>query len=264
MQRHLYLWITDTHLLPWQRYKMLGAIHDQKPSGVFITGDISNSAQTLLGDLEFLGKRIGRPIYFTIGNHDLHGSSIEKTYAGIRELVAKYNNLVWMDKSDIIPLNEETCCIGHMGWYNGTGNKKYLKFTLDWFLTEDFRKLHSWEERFAKFEQLAQESIDSLLPKLETALDTYKVVYLLTHYPPWPEANRCNYFLSEEFYSPYNSNVMLGKALEKLMAEHKKRRLIVLAGHTHSPCVIQVSRNVECRVGKGSYYKLSDDEIIYI
>src|SRR4029077_20044583 len=120
LTRDKYLWLTDLHLWSWDRYKLLGTILDQKPKGVFLTGDISNSSQTLIWDLDFLGSKVGRPIYFVLGNHDLHFSSIEKTHVQIRELCKKHKNLIWMDEAGIIPLNEEVCCIGNMGWYSAS------------------------------------------------------------------------------------------------------------------------------------------------
>lgn len=264
-ERFKYLWLTDVHLWPWNKYSLLNSILDQKPKGVFLTGDISNSAQTLIWDLDFLGPRIGRPLYFVIGNHDLHFSNIEKTHAELRNLCKKHKNLIWMDEAGIVPLNEEACCIGNMGWYDAKmGNVEYLKYTIDWFLIEDFRKLSSMDDRIDKFRQLAKDSADSLCEKLELAIKTYKTIYLISHFPAWKEANRTNSWFSEQFFEPYNTNLILGEKLEGIMEQYKKRQLICLMGHTHLPTTIHVSRNIECRVGRGSYHKLSEEEILYI
>jgi len=70
VERSKYLWLTDTHTKILGRYKLLNTILDQKPTAVFLTGDISEGF-SFLSDLEFLGQKIGRPLYFIHGNHEL-------------------------------------------------------------------------------------------------------------------------------------------------------------------------------------------------
>jgi len=262
--RQKYLWFTDTHLLPFNRFKMLNTILDEKPAGVFLTGDISNSSYTLMGDLDFLGKRIGRPLYFVLGNHDYHFSSIHKTHQGVRELCQKHRNLIWMTEADIVPLNEEVALIGSEGWYSCEGDSSYLKWTFDWWLINEFENMPDMKSRIEAFKWLAEQSANVLSERLERALENYKTVYLLSHFTSWKEANRCSSLLSEAFWEPYNTNIPLGLALEKVMVTRKKRHLVCLMGHSHLAVEIRVSRSIECRVGKGSYYKVSDDEIIYL
>lgn len=260
-----YLWLTDCHLWSWNRYKLLRTILDQKPKGVFITGDISNCSQTLIWDLDFLGERVGRPIYFIPANHDYYLSSFKETNDKIHQLSLKHKNLIWMEEIDLAPLNDEACVIGSTGWYDArVGNPEYLKYTFDWFMIKEFRELPSMQERIQAFRERADYSAKILSEKLEKALDIYKTVYLLTHFPPYREANRANGWISDKFFEPYNINYILGQELDKIMIKHKKRRLVVLCGHSHLSCSIFPARNIECRVGKGSYHKLSEEEILYI
>ena len=264
MQKNKHLWITDCHIKILGRYKLLNAILDQKPYAVFMTGDFSEGF-SYLSDLEFIGKRIGLKFYFVRGNHELWGSSFAKVDQGIRELCLKYKNLVWMTDAGIVPLNEETCLIGTDGWYSAeVGNPTYLKYTFDWFMIEDFRKLPDMKARIEKFRELANDSAKLMSQRLEEAFETYKMVYMLTHIPTHPEANRVNSWLSEKFWEPYNTNLVLGQAIDKIMEKYKKRYLCVLSGHIHANMTVNLSRNSELRVGKGSYLTISDDEIIYI
>jgi predicted MPP superfamily phosphohydrolase len=259
--RSKYLFFTDTHLLPFQRSRMLNHILDATPHGVFLTGDITYGPD-LIPVLEYLGSRIGRPLYFVLGNHDYHGSSIDKVHDQVRKLCQKHKNLIWMTEAGIVPLNEETCLIGSEGWYSARhGDPRFVKFTFDWFLTKDFRDLPNWEARFDKFGALADQSAEHLSKLLEQAIGTYKTVICLTHMPAWPEANRDIGTVMEKFWLPYNVNTSLGQALEKVMLPHKKRKLIVLCGHTHTPVHIHVSRNIECQVGKNGIGK---NELLYI
>jgi predicted phosphohydrolase len=264
--KNKYIWITDTHITtPFNRSKLLNIILEEKAKGVFHTGDISQSGLTALSDLEYIGKRIGRPFYFCLGNHNIWFSSFEKMHRKVRDLCKKYKNLIWMEDADVISLNDDIACVGVDGWYDAMiGDPYYLKYTLDWVLIDEFRSLPNMDARIEMFRELAKRSAKKVIPKLEQAIETHKTVYLLSHVPMWSEANRCNSWLSEQFWTPYNTNYILGQELEKVMEKNKKRYLCCLAGHTHNPVSIQVSRNLECRVGRGSYYKISEDETIYI
>lgn len=265
LQKDKYLWYTDPHFKPWTRHKFLNSILDEKPKAVFLTGDITYGP-TLIWDLDYLGHRIGRPLYFVLGNHDYHGSDIETVHKKVREVCLKHKNLIWMTESGIVPINEEVALIGAEGWYDARiGNPKFINYTYDWLLTSDFKNLPTMEDRIEAFRKLADDSADKLSNLLEQAVQEYKTIYLLTHFPPWKEANRGAGTLMEKFWMPYNVNLKLGQALEKVMENYKKRNLIVLAGHTHTDCWIHVSRNIECRVNKAQYMgSKSNEEHIYI
>lgn len=264
-----YLWYTDTHLdkvAPWTLFAFIKHIVDQKPKGVFLTGDIS-TGPFLPYHLRLMAQFIKCPIYFVLGNHDYHFIGIEEQHENIRALCRKHSNLIWLTESDVIDLHHEVALIGTEGWYDAQlGNPKYLKATFDWFLTKDFRQLASMEERIQAFRDLAKKSCDILEDKLEKALERdYKTIYILTHFPPWKEATRDEGTILEPLYLPYNVNLSLGRMIERLMKERKKRNVTVLAGHTHTDCWIHVARNIECKVNKAKYYgSLRNEEHIFI
>jgi hypothetical protein len=58
----------------------------------------------------------------------------------------------------------------------------------------------------------------------------------------------------QRFWLPYNTNVVLGEMIERVMRGRKKKRVIVLSGHTHTPCHIRVSNTIECMVARASYF----------
>lgn len=264
-----YLWFTDTHLdkvQPWKLIKFLLHILKENPKGIFLTGDISNGWLTPW-HLKMIGTFVKCPVYFILGNHDYHLSSLEKTHQKVREICKQYPNLIWVTEAGIIHLTDEVCLIGSEGWYDASNGKpSYLQFTIDWFLTEDFRKLPDMNARIEAWRTLADKSAHDLVDKLEKAIEQgYKNIYLLTHFPPWKEATRDVGTILEQFWLPYNVNIRLGKALEAAMADHKKKHLTVLAGHTHTDCWIHVSRNIECKVSKAKYYgEIRNDEHIFI
>jgi predicted MPP superfamily phosphohydrolase len=269
MEKCKYLWFTDTHLdkvMPWTKYFFIKNVAKQNPKGIFLTGDISNGRKTIK-DLERLAKRLTCPIYFILGNHDYHWHFIDQMHDKIRTLCQKYPNLIWLTEAGVIHINDEVCIIGAEGWYDAEeGKPEYLKMTFDWWLVKDFRKLPSMEDRIAAWRALADKSAEDIANKLEQAIERkYKTIYLLTHFPPWKEATRDVGTFMEKFWLPYNTNLRLGRAIEKVMVEHKKKHVLVLAGHTHTDAWIHVSRNIECKVSKAKYYgEPRNEEHIFI
>jgi len=264
-----YLFFTDTHLdkvMFWKKYAFIKYLQKENPKGIIITGDISNGRNTC-DDLEMLAKSVSCNIYFTLGNHDYHWGSIEKTHNNIRELCKRYPNLIWMTEAGVVHITDEVAFIGTEGWYDAEeGRPEYLQFTLDWLLIEDFRNLATMEDRIEAWRHLADQSATDIADKLEKAIEQkYKTIYILTHYPPWKEATRDVGTFMEKFWLPYNTNLRLGRAIEDVMKHHKKKNVTVLAGHTHTDAWIHVSRNVECKVNKAKYYNsVRNEEIIYI
>lgn len=251
MERDKYIRFTDTHLLPWNRIPIVNYIHKENPKGIFFTGDISNIGITFISDLKFIAERIDIPIYFVCGNHDFWFSSFKETYKNIRELCNKHKNLFWLSDIDVVKITNDIGVIGSEGWYDARiGNVNYLKYTADWYMIHEFKRL-SPEERIVEYRKLAQASADRLSNLLDKSLNKLDTIYLLTHFPPWKEAHRDSGTFLEKFWLPYNVNITLGKALEEVMLKHNDKNLIVLCGHTHEEISIRVSKNIECNVGNG-------------
>ena len=57
----------------------------------------------------------------------------------------------------------------------------------------------------------------------------------------------------------------MGASIEKIMNGRKDKRVIVLSGHTHTPCHIRVSDSIECIVSRASYLgRVTPEETIII
>jgi 3',5'-cyclic-AMP phosphodiesterase len=264
--RRKFIWLTDLHMRPWKRHRLVSHLNKEQPDGIFITGDISDGI-TLIGDLTYFATHLPCPIYFILGNHDYWMSSIDKRHNAVRELCSKHSNLIWMTEADIVRISDEVALIGDEGWYDAdNGKPEYLKFTFDWWMVEDFRQLPSMTECIAAWKKLAEQSVISLSQKLERAIEQdYKNIYVLTHVPPWKEATRDVGTFMEPFWLPYNTNLVLGRALEKVMASHKKKNVVVLAGHTHSQASILVRKNLQCIVNDAHYFGYAKNQhILYI
>ncbi len=275
MEDHLdhkkkYIWLSDLHLdtlLPWTFIKFINHIRNEKPDGLFLTGDISNGLLLSL-HLKIIAHFIKCPLYFILGNHDLHFKFINKQYSLVKKLCKKIPNLIWMDNVDVIPLNKETCVIGADGWYDALNGEEWLfRFTFDWFMIKDFRNMPDMKTRVDAWQNMAKQSANNISNKLNKALEQgYKTIYILTHVPAWKNATKDVNTLLEKYWLPYNCNAAMGQAIEDIMQDHKSRRAVVLCGHSHDPLTVQVSRNIECRVGKARYIGIfsPDENIIMI
>jgi predicted phosphodiesterase len=258
---NLIIRISDTHYdlsSPLTKLMQCEKINKEKPSGLIITGNISNGL-TIKRDLEYLAKNINCPIYFIKGNHDMWFSSFKDTNFKIAALEEKYKNLFCLDNNNPIQLSEDNECglIGATGWYSGTcGNPELIKISLDWILIKEIRQLPNFRARIEYFKFLADESAKVVKEKLEKALDEFKTIYLATHFPPFIGCEKSVGSWMAPYFLAYNINEPMGEMLIDVMKKHKKRQLIVLAGHSHEATFIQPAKNIYCIVSEAKY---SDD-----
>ncbi len=251
--------------MPWAFVKLVKNILNEKPKGLFLTGDISNGLFTCL-HLKILATFVECPIYFVIGNHDRHFSSFAGKDEAIRSMCRKYPNLIWLTETDTIKLNDDVALIGVDGWYDARiGDPKYLRLSIDWRLIEDFRKLPTMSERIDAFRVYADEQTALLEAKLEAALSHgYRSIYALVHVPCWEEATRYRDSIVERYFLPYNTNTGMGEMLERVMAKYPRQNLTVLTGHVHKREFIRVSRNINCQVGDANQLLTPFSQIVYL
>lgn len=265
--RGQYVWLTDTHLnlaLPGATQRLVSHLRDEAPAGIFLTGDVSNGVH-VESCLSRLTTDLDCPVYFVLGNHDYHGRTFASVHDDMRRLSAAHPSLRWMTEAGVVALSDEVGLIGTEGWYDAElGDPDWLRYTLDWLLIPDLFLLPDHAARLGAYRSLARRSAELMEARLEDALDRFKTVYLLTHVPPWSEATRDVGTVLEKFWLPYNTNIAMGRALERAMSGRNKRHLVVLSGHTHTECWIRVSRNIECRVNRARYYGSPGKEKIFI
>ena len=264
------IWLTDTHVtfsFLWKKYALVRHIKNLEADAVFLTGDISNG---LFIDyvLYYLATHIDIPIYFVLGNHDYYFKSFNDVHNDIRSLSKRYDNLFWLTENHPLKLKNDTCVIGTEGWYDSQlGDSEYMKFTIDWWLIEDFRKLKNMSERIESFRSIAKNSASNIENKLIQAFNEgYKEVYLLTHVPPFKEATRDEGTIMENFWLPYNTNSAMGRTIKNVMSNFPDKKLNILAGHTHTRVVVNLDHNIECRVNNANYFNVgfNNKEIILI
>lgn len=264
-----FIWFSDTHLnlsvLPFLKRLFIRNLKNSCADGIFITGDIS-SGPFLESDLKFLATHFDGPVYFVLGNHDYHGRHIESVHSDVRRLTNIYPNLHWMTESGVVTIAPDVALIGHDGWYDGSaGNSNLLKWTIDRFFTFDFFHLDDMKQQLGMWKQMALQSSKHIENLLKIALENHNTIYVMTHVPPWRQAIKVEGSRLEKLWLAYNTNVVLGETIERVMKNVRGKRVVVLSGHTHIPCHIRVTQNIECHVARASYLgRVREEETIVI
>jgi len=270
MQKKLiYLQLTDLHLNYLSEenlsdfYKQLNTFDGE---GLFITGDTSTGSQ-LIYHIERLAQEVRKNIYFVLGNHDYYHSSFKETEKNIARLTEKYSNLRYLTKEKVTPISPKTALIGHAGWYDARWRDPWtsMVFIIDWYYIKDFRILYTFGDCLALARERADKSAKIIEKRLLEALSKFDTVYLLTHFPPWPDKSSTLWRkITKDFWMPYNSSKVMAEMLEKVMKNYPEKKLIILAGHTHKKRDEQIAPNVILRVGQASFGKVYLDDIYEI
>ncbi len=246
------LWLSDLHLdeaEPARKTRFLNRLTRGDYDAVVLTGDLS-IGKFIAGHLAEISRATGeRKIFFTTGNHDYFGSSFAKVDRVIADTCRLHLNLFPLGHGEIVELSRNTALVGHRGWYDGRagfGANTYVN-SRDYDRIEDFRGL-TRDDFFKKLGYLGDESASYFRRVLPLALNSYQTVIVATHVPPFTQALRHggNYCRMER--QPYYSNRAAGNTLFGISRNFLDRKIIVWAGHSHSPATVEIGQNLKIRV----------------
>jgi predicted MPP superfamily phosphohydrolase len=261
-------WLSDLHLEKADNRQinhLLQCIAESTADCVAITGDIS-SARSLTNHLRAIAMAsMPKPVFFVTGNHDYYGSSMTEVDASINALCAEIENLHYLNGRQIIPLHRHTCIIGHHGWPDaraGYGDRCYLR-SPDHRAIRDFHGL-TRQQSMSRMQQLGRESAKSIRQILPLALTLYPHVVVLTHTPPFAEAVRYNDTACGPLHLPHYTNVSAGLAIRGIARAFPKRRITILAGHSHSSSITHIDPNICVRVAHARTGEIGPQEILQL
>lgn len=268
MEQKRYIWLTDTHfnfLDPKELNAFYQELRATPADGIFLTGDIS-TGPFLIEHLTALQQSTKLPVFFILGNHDYYRVYINDIQKKVKYLTEHNPQLHYLTTNRPIALNSNSVLIGHDGWYDAKWREPLTPFIFmwDWYYIKDFRALFGIAERIEFMRDLAAKASEDILNKLNKVIKQYSTIYLLTHFPPWPEESDRYFGLIEKFWKPYNSCKTMADTLINFMADHPDKKLIVLAGHTHLKRQVQITPNIELRVGDAEFGKPQIQDIILI
>lgn len=257
--KNKFLFLSDTHLNLASDIEKQNLIHNiikEDPEAILIAGDIS-SGKSIYEDLLYLSSSIPQhKIYIVLGNHDYHHSSFKLVHNHIDKLCEK-SNVFWLTNNKPIELSKYSALIGAEGWYDGgTGyGPKALHITLDSLFIQELQKNIFSKKITSIFRSVSYSHTENIIQKLYSVINKYEQIVLITHYPPWEKATKDLKRPLHKFWTAYDTNVNLGKELEKVMKKFPNKKLIVLCGHTHKEFCDQITDNIFCVVGDGTFGK---------
>lgn len=209
---------------------------------LLIAGDVTTSYHTKW-HMEAFEEGASCPYYWVAGNHDYWGSSFDEA----DKVMSKMKGYV---SEKIVKINDETCLIGINGWFDGrSGDYNDVWDTNDHLKIKDLHQVLYMSRRLS-LEKIrertdAQAKIANNL--MEEAVKEYKKIFILTHYPPWPNEDDDSHFYA------WSVNTELGKKIIKVSANNPKVQFEVIAGHTHQQWEALISDNVNIKTQLATY-----------
>lgn len=243
-------WATDIHLdFAGKKAvdRFIASVVEVQPDCLILTGDTGESDSWRLL-LDNLTERVGKPVYFVLGNHDYYRSTIAKVRSEASSVPG------WLVKSGALLLSDEVALVGHDGWGDGRlGNYASSNVMLnDYLLIGEL--VHA--NRFARLrvlEALGDEAADHFRQWIPAAAQRRKRIFVATHVPPFKDACWHEGRLSDDHWLPHFSCAAAGDALLALADEFADVEFTVLCGHTHGEGYVRMRPNLEVFTGGAEY-----------
>lgn len=270
---HRAAWLTDIHLnfvAPQRVAELAGTVRQLSVDSVLIGGDIGE-APSFAAYLEELADRIGRPVYFVLGNHDYYRSSIGAVRGQARRLSRAGRGITWLPDAGVVALTAETALVGHDAWADGRA-ADFLRSDVmlnDYWLIDDLAPGGTGESGAAadiafddplskprlleKLNSLGDEAAAHFAKVLPEAADRSRQIVVLTHVPPFREACWYDGRPTNDNWAPHLACVGAGRVLQDFMQRHPDHRMIVLCGHTHGGGGAQILDNLTVLNGAATY-----------
>lgn len=248
-------WATDVHLNflpPHEVDRFAGTIAAAEPDALVLSGDIAE-APSLEHLLSILARRLDRPVYFVLGNHDFYHGDIATVRAVAAAMGERSPHLVWLQAAGVVPLSSTTALVGVDGWGDGRlGDFAGSRIELtDWVLIADLRLPRP--ARLERLRALGDEAASRLRGLLAEALAGFDRVVVATHVPPFHGATWHEGRPSDDQWLPWFSCAATGEVLLEAAAAHPHRELLVLCGHTHGSGEYAPTANLRVLTGGAVY-----------
>ncbi len=249
-------WLTDIHLdhlSREERQEFYGTLTGAHPDALLVGGDIGN-ALTFASFLREMAERLGRPIYFVLGNHDCYGGAIAEVRRTASSLARESPHLGWLPEQGVVQLTRRTALLGHGSWADGRlGSGAHSTLLLnDYLLIRDFIPLDQ-PARFRRLNELGDEAARYFAETLPGAAAAYPHLLLLTHVPPFRAACWHQGRISDDDWLPHFACQVAGEVIEEVMRGHPECSLTVLCGHVHSPGEVRILENLRVITGGAVY-----------
>jgi 3',5'-cyclic-AMP phosphodiesterase len=243
-------WATDLHLDHAGKTatdSFVASVVASRPDCLIVTGDTGESHSWRLL-LDNLAERVGKPVYFVLGNHDYYRSTIK----AVRQEAASVKG--WLVKSGAMLLSDEAALVGHDGWGDGRLGS-YATSTVmlnDYMLIGELVHPNKFV-RLRKLEALGDETADHFRQWVPAAAQRRKRIFVATHVPPFRDACWHQGSVSDDNWLPHFSCRASGDALLAIADEFEDVTFTVLCGHTHGEGYVRMRPNLEVFTGGAEY-----------
>lgn len=247
------LHLTDLHLDRTgdeELEQLLIRIRNTDYDSVVITGDISDASNLSRHLIRLATACDPRPLYFLTGNHDYYRSTIRDVEIEVEGLCKSTRNLHYLDGRQVFKLADGIGLLGHRSWPDaraGDGLETEIENPDQWNI-KDFQNLDHGQ-MLRRMRALGKESTKQIRSIFPLALSCYRHVLVATHVPPFANAVYYKDRPADCQHLPHFCNQSVGLALIGISRAFPRRRVSVLAGHTHGSCVRQITNNISVRVG---------------
>ena len=249
-------WLNDIHLnfVSDDKIEVLCRAVDQTLcDAVAIGGDIGE-ADSVQGYLLQLARRLDRPVYFVLGNHDFYEGEIAEVRRSVASLRLADARIRWLPAEGVVSLTGTAALIGHDGWADG----RYADFMESGFRVADHDLIADLagldkHELFDKVRELGDEAARYIREALTEAVGWASEIILLTHVSPFREASWYQGRISDDDALPHFSCKVMGDVITAIMARQPRAKLTVLCGHTHGGGEYSPLPNVHVITGAASY-----------
>lgn len=247
------LFLTDLHLDRIgedESDQLLRRIRNADFDSVIATGDISNAKNIRRHLSELATACAPRPLYFLTGNHDYHGGGFRDVEEDVDDLCKSTKNLHHLDGKRVVKLADGIGLLGHRGWPDaraGDGMETEITNPDRWSI-KDFRAMDH-RQTLQRMRHLGKESAGRLRNLLPLALTRFRHVLVATHVPPFDNAVYHKGKPADCQHLPHFCNLSVGLMLIGILRAFPRRRVSVLAGHSHGACSRKITGNLVVRVG---------------
>lgn len=264
-----YAWATDIHLDHIDDpaiVRFAEGLVVTNPTGVFLTGDISNAKQ-LVYHLSVVERVVQRPTYFVLGNHDYYGGEIDEVQKLMKDVTPSSQFLKYVPLVQYVPLSPTTALVGHDGWYDALLGDQNSRFMMsDWKFIKNFVPFsggsshislyHDVKDRYGLIEycrQLAHKGVMHVHNGIKAAARTHKNIIVMTHFPPFAESHIHEGKQGDASAMPWFTSKMMGDLLLQAADAYPNVNFNVLCGHTHGSYNGKIKPNLEVHVGGADY-----------
>jgi predicted phosphohydrolase len=250
-------WLTDLHLNlapDDRRHIFLDSLRCGHADVILVTGDTADS-NSLERHLQDLATAAPVPVYLVLGNHDFYHGSIQAVRNQVRAAIGRHGPLYYLPDLGLVELTPSTCLVGVDGWSDGRAGDYWGSQVVlnDYLLIRDFAGLDR-QERLSQLYRLGEEAAEQLWAVLPNAVSRFERVVVLIHPPPFVEACWHDGRPSDRALLPHFVCHAAGEALWQISQQTPTgHEIVVLCGHTHSDCEVQIAPNLVVHTGKASY-----------